>query len=274
MYAAEWPCCHDPLRFSLGSDDLLPRVTTHRQSHQSRVSMQVQWAAPQRSQRTCNGRPLDADRLRPARCIGAAPQNTWCRGTQCIGQPLKLPAEFPRRISEDGERNVSTSTSADLEGAPALQTLSAWSLPIYGQVSVRSLPKGRRRRSRHRRADGRRGCSATRDRRGDAPLPADRTDTLQASSVGCPSRLIRAHARRSRATHAPSRTLQDATSLRWHAYGPAPLSFRDTPSCPEQRTRGGAPSLSDRNVRPPRTRCRRGRRRCGGRTGKSHVQLS
>ena len=23
MYAAEWPCCHDPLRFSLGSDDLL-----------------------------------------------------------------------------------------------------------------------------------------------------------------------------------------------------------------------------------------------------------
>ena len=90
MYAAEWPCCHDPLRFSLGSDDLLPRVTTHRQSHQSRVSIQVQWAAPQILQRTCNGRPLDADRLRPARCIGAAPQNTWCRGTQCIGQPLKL----------------------------------------------------------------------------------------------------------------------------------------------------------------------------------------
>ena len=28
MYAAEWPCCHDPLRFSLGSDDLLPRATT------------------------------------------------------------------------------------------------------------------------------------------------------------------------------------------------------------------------------------------------------
>ena len=24
MYAAEWPCCHDPLRFSLGSDDLSP----------------------------------------------------------------------------------------------------------------------------------------------------------------------------------------------------------------------------------------------------------
>ena len=23
LYAAEWPCCHDPLRFSLGSDDLL-----------------------------------------------------------------------------------------------------------------------------------------------------------------------------------------------------------------------------------------------------------
>ena len=22
MYAAEWPCCHDPLRFSLGSEDL------------------------------------------------------------------------------------------------------------------------------------------------------------------------------------------------------------------------------------------------------------
>ena len=29
MYAAEWPCCHDPLRFSLGSDDLSPsRATT------------------------------------------------------------------------------------------------------------------------------------------------------------------------------------------------------------------------------------------------------
>ena len=25
MYAAEWPCCHDPLRFSLGSDDLSPQ---------------------------------------------------------------------------------------------------------------------------------------------------------------------------------------------------------------------------------------------------------
>ena len=24
MYAAEWPCCHDPLRFRLGFDDLLP----------------------------------------------------------------------------------------------------------------------------------------------------------------------------------------------------------------------------------------------------------
>ena len=22
LYAAEWPCCHDPLRFSLGSEDL------------------------------------------------------------------------------------------------------------------------------------------------------------------------------------------------------------------------------------------------------------
>ena len=77
MYAAEWPCCHDPLRFSLGSDDLLPRVTTHRQNHQSRVSMQVQWAAPQRLQRTCNGRPLDAARCKRLQCIGAAPQNTW-----------------------------------------------------------------------------------------------------------------------------------------------------------------------------------------------------
>jgi hypothetical protein len=25
LYAAEWPCCHDPLRFSLGSDDLSPQ---------------------------------------------------------------------------------------------------------------------------------------------------------------------------------------------------------------------------------------------------------
>ena len=35
MYAAEWPCCHDPLRFSLGSDDLLPRATTTVGHHSS-----------------------------------------------------------------------------------------------------------------------------------------------------------------------------------------------------------------------------------------------
>ena len=31
MYAAEWPCCHDPLRFSLGSDDLSPLARQPRQ---------------------------------------------------------------------------------------------------------------------------------------------------------------------------------------------------------------------------------------------------
>jgi hypothetical protein len=29
LYAAEWPCCHDPLRLSLGSEDPFYTITTH-----------------------------------------------------------------------------------------------------------------------------------------------------------------------------------------------------------------------------------------------------
>ena len=45
MYAAEWPCCHDPLRFSLGSDDLL-RTRNNPPSDATGASLDILSPAP------------------------------------------------------------------------------------------------------------------------------------------------------------------------------------------------------------------------------------
>ena len=67
MYAAEWPCCHDPLSFSLGTDDLLPRATTPLVGRRpplsslvSRTPSQAAARAPALTRRACAPRPLFA----------------------------------------------------------------------------------------------------------------------------------------------------------------------------------------------------------------------
>ena len=117
MYAAEWPCCHDPLRFSLGSDDLLPRATTTVGHHSSSLvcaSHSHEGGATARARSTlslCGEKATPIRRLLPPRAAlttrtraarlksvkkrhpsvdlhGAAPLAPWARSHASVARPL------------------------------------------------------------------------------------------------------------------------------------------------------------------------------------------
>ena len=81
MYAAEWPCCHDPLRFSLGSDDLSrtrgnPLVRRHRYTS-SRLPHLASPAPPRHEGlRTAHAPPPHHPSLRHSTTTSAAASHT------------------------------------------------------------------------------------------------------------------------------------------------------------------------------------------------------
>ena len=83
LYAAEWPCCHDPLRLSLGSEDPFntrTRVAPHRA------------LPPPRSGRGCDG--CGAARASPA-CGEARRTRTLARGLG-VAAKTNINTETPR----------------------------------------------------------------------------------------------------------------------------------------------------------------------------------
>ena len=93
LYAAEWPCCHDPLRLSLGSEDPFyihnPRVRRARlrtppHPHpggggRARRARRVRAPPPRAGRRAPNALPPSQQPLPPPRARSHAPARAACR---------------------------------------------------------------------------------------------------------------------------------------------------------------------------------------------------
>ena len=72
MYAAEWPCCHDPLRFSLGSDDLSPQRGNPTRRSTSRAPLSGRLARPRISR--ISHTPMRLSRMLQGLARGSTPR--------------------------------------------------------------------------------------------------------------------------------------------------------------------------------------------------------
>ena len=109
LYAAEWPCCHDPLRLSLGSED--------------------PFSQPTRSARAV-AHPLKTRvRARRARRVRAPPPRAGRRAPNAPNQPLP-PAPSPPR-----------NRARSLAGAKALPLRPRLARRAVGRASLLLTPK-------------------------------------------------------------------------------------------------------------------------------------
>ena len=108
LYAAEWPCCHDPLRLSLGSEDPFyhhnPRVRRARLRHTSTPL------------RVCGG-----GRARRARRVRAPPPRAGRRAPNALPKSLPpLPQHQPRRRARAPKRPRARGCLASTRVCPSL----------------------------------------------------------------------------------------------------------------------------------------------------------
>ena len=99
MYAAEWPCCHDPLRFSLGTDDFVASrnnpsrtdLLTYPLSHSGRRA--VSCASAPHTQSLPLGERVGAFVASPL--PRQAPPSRVCSVRDVEGPPPPLPSPSP-----------------------------------------------------------------------------------------------------------------------------------------------------------------------------------
>ena len=89
LYEAEWPCCHDPLRLSLGSED---PYQTHTPSHKAVGRAALPLAGVGRSR----GSPVPRRRARAGAPLGFVP----ARCVRLCTQPTTKPS--PRLVAREG----------------------------------------------------------------------------------------------------------------------------------------------------------------------------
>ena len=112
LYAAEWPCCHDPLRLSLGSEDPFyhhnPRVRRARLRHTS-TPLRVCGGGRARRARRVRAPPPRAGRRAP----NALPNSLPCLLFPCIhpAAARALPSARARVVASQAHKCVLPFTS-------------------------------------------------------------------------------------------------------------------------------------------------------------------
>ena len=119
LYAAEWPCCHDPLRLSLGSED--PFYIHNPRVRRARLRTPPpppgwRWARPPRAPSACAS---------PAR--GEA-----CAKRRLVFTPARDPTTTPTHA--DARR-------FDLSPNPWRVCFPSWALPLTGRSRPKSFPR-------------------------------------------------------------------------------------------------------------------------------------